>query len=152
MQIMYLYLQLSCINFSQMILTRKSDTLGVLASGLCFIHCIITPVIFVVQCCAIHSVNKAPGWWRALDYFFLVVSFFAVYWSAKKTSKNWIGYSLWITWVLLLAVILNESFGLISLPEIAIYFPAFGLIFLHLYNRKYCQCDDQSCCVETEVK
>jgi hypothetical protein len=24
----------------------------------------------------------------------------------------------------------------------------FSLAFLHLYNKKYCQCDDDTCCID----
>ena len=130
-----------------MVLEQKSDTLGVLSSSLCLIHCLLTPVLFVVQssCCQ----AETPLWWKGIDYVFLIVSFFAVYKSANETSKNWMKYALHACWTILAFVILNERFGLVNLPESSIYFPSLGLVFLHIYNNKYCKCSNDTCCSST---
>jgi hypothetical protein len=80
----------------QLTIIKKSDVLGVLASGLCLIHCIATPFIFVAQTCSASCCSVAPTWWSTIDYVFLGISFFAIYWSVQNTSKNWIKYALWI--------------------------------------------------------
>lgn len=131
-----------------MVLSNRSDSLGVFASGLCLIHCIATPLIFVLQPLAV-SEEAAPLWWKSLDYVFLVISFIAVYWSAKNTSKTWMRSALWISWVALTFAILNEKMELFHLGEISIYIPAVVLIGLHLYNQKYCKCKDEECCATT---
>lgn len=125
-------------------LELKSDSLGSIASGLCLVHCIITPLIFVIQPISVHS-DSAPIWWKSLDYLFLIVSLLAVYWSAKNTTKDWIKYGLWISWILLTAAILNEKLELFHLGELVVYIPAISLIGLHLYNRKYCSCNEDVC-------
>jgi len=127
----------------QLTIIKKSDVLGVLASGLCLIHCIATPFIFVAQTCSASCCSVAPTWWSTIDYVFLGISFFAIYWSVQNTSKNWIKYALWINWVVLLFVILNEKIGVIHIDELAVYVPALCLVGLHLYNQKYCQCNDR---------
>ena len=126
----------------------KSDNLGAFASGLCLIHCIATPFIFVAHTCSA-SCSGAPTWWSIVDYVFIAVSFLAIYWSVQTTSKDWVKYSLWASWAILLFVIINERLELISLMEQAIYVPALSLITLHLYNQKYCQCTDNGCCTTT---
>ncbi len=128
-----------------MILVNKSDSVGALASGLCLIHCVATPFLFVLQPLSV-SEEAAPLWWQSLDYIFLVVSFFAVYWSAVNTSKRWMRYALWISYVVLALAILNEKFEVLHLGEFLTYIPATSLIGLHLYNQKYCQCADETCC------
>ena len=125
---------------------NSSDSIGAFASGLCLVHCIATPFIFIAQTCSATCCHTAPGWWTAIDFLFIGVSFFAVYWSAKHSSKSWMTYSLWISWVLLCFVILNEKIALLALPEASIYIPALALVALHLYNRKYCKCEDDTCC------
>ncbi len=125
---------------------KKSDTLGAFASGLCLIHCIATPFIFIAQTCSASCCSGAPTWWSMMDYLFLGISFFAIYWSVQNTSKNWIKYALWTSWSVLLFVILNEKIELIHLAEQAIYTPALALVGFHLYNRKYCQCAEDGCC------
>ncbi len=124
----------------------SSDTLGAFASGLCLIHCLVTPLIFVVQACTATCCEAGPWWWGMIDYLFLGVSFAAIYYSAKSTSLKWMPAGLYITWGILALVILNESFSVLTLPSASIYFPAIALVGLHLYNRRYCQCHDEECC------
>lgn len=131
------------INFIQ---KNNSDTLGALASGLCLIHCVATPFLFIAQTCSATCCETAPTWWKAIDYIFIVISFFAVYWSSKHSSKTWIINALWISWVLLFLALLNEKFTLVELPETSIYLPAIVLVLLHLYNKKYCRCTKDVCC------
>lgn len=124
-------------------LTSKSDIIGSTASFLCLIHCIATPFLFVAQAEISGHAETHPLWWGLLDVFFLVISYFAVWWSSKTTTKSWIRKALWISWVVLAIIVLNEKLAVIHLPEAVIYLPAVSLIILHLYNRKYC-----SHCVE----
>ena len=42
--------------------------------------------------------------------------------------------------------LVNESIGIFSIPEAATYFSASSLICLHIYNLKYCRCDNEDCC------
>lgn len=121
---------------------KNSDLIGAVASGLCLIHCIATPLLFIAQTCSATCCETSPIWWQWIDYLFLLISFFAVYRSNKTTSKAWIGKAMWISWALLFMLIINERFELISLPELALYLPALALISLHLYNQKYCQCNE----------
>jgi hypothetical protein len=127
-------------------LVTKSDTFGAFASSLCLVHCIVTPILFAIQPIAAQT-EGAPIWWKSLDYIFLIISFFAVLWSAKNTSKTWMKYALWISWLLLTLAIVNEKLELFHLGELVVYIPAVSLIGLHLYNRKYCQCGDEECLV-----
>ena len=90
--------------------------------------------------------SQASLWWSFIDVVLLVVSFFAVFWAAKNTSKHWMKISLYSSWSLLALIILNEQLHVIHLTEYLIYIPAVALIGLHLYNRKYCQCAGDHCC------
>lgn len=121
---------------------KNTDLLGAMASGLCLIHCIATPLLFIAQTCSATCCEASPIWWQWIDYLFLVISFVAVYRSNQTTSKAWVGKALWFSWSLLAFLILNEKMGWIPLPEFAIYLPALSLISLHLYNQKYCKCDE----------
>ncbi|MDT7830827.1 MerC domain-containing protein [Flavobacteriaceae bacterium S356] len=129
-------------------LSTNSDPIGAMASSLCLLHCLATPLIFIIQPLA--AEDAAPGWWKSLDYIFLFVSFFAVVWSVQNTSKNWMRYALWISWIALTVALINEKLELFSLTEFSIYIPAIALVFLHFYNRKYCQCADEECCVNVK--
>ena len=122
------------------------DTIGIIAGMLCTIHCIATPFIFIIQPLSVQN-EAAPLWWKSLDYLFLLISFLAVYQSTKNTAKSWMKYALWISWTLLTLAIVNEKLELFHLGELVVYIPAISLVGLHLYNRKYCQCADETCCV-----
>ena len=125
----------------------SSDMLGALASSLCLVHCLITPFIFVAQAYAASSCESSPFWWSTIDYIFLVISIIAVRHSAKETTLGWMPAALYGSWALLALFILNERFHLLHLSHMLIYLPAIALIGLHLYNRKYCRCEDDQCCV-----
>ncbi|WP_255592536.1 MerC domain-containing protein [Marixanthomonas sp. SCSIO 43207] len=132
-------------------LHSNSNILGSIASGLCLIHCIITPLLFVAHAGHIHEhhAHAHPFWWGLIDLLFIAISLLAVYWSAKNTSKKWLRYALWISWFALSFVIFNEKLSFLSLAEEVIYIPAIALILFHLLNRKYCECSDDTCCVKT---
>ena len=129
-----------------MILSQKSDLYGAAASTLCLIHCMITPFIFVAQTCSMTCCSDAPTWWRSIDVLFLIISFFAIFHSAKFTSKQWIKVCFWSCWFAMFVLIVNENFQWLALPHAGIYVPSLALIFLHWYNRKYCRCAEDSCC------
>lgn len=120
---------------------QKPDTFGAISSTLCIIHCIATPFLFVVHSCCVNT----PTWWKSLDYLFLTISFIAIYQSVKTTSKKYMKYALWICWVALFFVIINEKMQWISISEIFTYIIAFTLAALHIYNLKYCQCKTGCC-------
>ncbi len=132
----------------------KSDYLGAVSSTLCLIHCVATPFIFIAHSALHHDHahdhahgHGAPIWWQAIDIIFLAIAFLAVYQSAKNTSKNWVRYGLWISWALLVLFIINEKFHWAHLAEFWVFFPSLSLVGLHIYNLKYCQCEDEDCCV-----
>ena len=129
-------------------LTSKSDIIGVTASSLCFVHCVATPLLFVAQATTMAVETGHPWWWGTLDIVFLAISFFAVFWSARNTSKRWIKYALWFSWLLLSLIVLNEKFEILHFPEETIYLPSTALVFLHIYNHRFCRNDEDNCCAE----
>lgn len=124
----------------------KSDIYGLFASSLCMVHCMATPLIFVVQASTTRCSEVGPWWWRTLDYLFLVISIISIHHSAKMTSLQWMPKAMYFAWGVLAFLIINESFHALPIPHILVYLPAFGLVFLHLYNRKYCRCETEQCC------
>ena len=130
------------------LILQRPDTFGAIASTLCIIHCVATPFLFVVHSCALSGCESTPSWWNNLDYFFLTISFMAIYHSIKTTSKNFIKIALWVNWTVLLAVIVNEKSQWISLPETITDVVAFTLAVLHIYNLNFCQCKTNKCCVK----
>ena len=127
-------------------LHKDSDTLGIIASTLCFIHCLATPIIFMVPASSLMTSEHISSWWGYLDVIFLGISFIAVYWSSKTTLKLHIKYIFWMLWFALMAIVINEKLEFISLPEFVIYPITLSLVVLHFYNRKYCGCRGEKCC------
>jgi len=125
----------------------KSDLFGVFASGLCMVHCLATPLLFVVQASATCS-DVGPLWWRTLDYLFLGVSFFAIRQSAKTTTAAWMPKAMYTAWIILAFLIFNDSLHALPLPHALIYLPALCLVGLHIYNQRYFSCETEECCVE----
>ncbi|HAA15893.1 MAG TPA: MerC domain-containing protein [Cytophagales bacterium] len=129
---------------------RKSDTLGAIASGLCLIHCLATPLLFVAHAGAHHA--EGPAWWGLIDITLLAVSLAAVVWAVRKTSKNWMKWALSASWLLLALILLNEKAEAFHLAEAWIYLPTVSLIVLHIYNTRYCYCDEDGCCTDSVEK
>ena len=89
-----------------------------------------------------------PGWWQSLNYLFLSLSFFAIYRSVQNSSNFFVRILLYTFWVLLAFLLITEEFEIFHLPEFLTYAAGITLAFLHIYNKKYCQCNDEGCCVD----
>lgn len=121
----------------------ESDLIGASASALCAVHCIATPFLFVAQSCHVEACcTSSPGWWNAIDYAFVGITFAAVFFSARNSAKSWMKYAMYASWVVLTVLIFNEKFSFFPIAEEWKYGCAFALISLHLYNRKFCRCGD----------
>ena len=125
------------------------DTIGIIAGSLCTIHCIATPFLFIAKACSAACCADAPVWWVMIDYLFLFISFFAIFFINKSLSIKWLKASFWGSWTLLLFSILDHSFGIYYLPNNFIYLPSFLIIVLHVYNIKFCNCKNVTCGCET---
>ena len=117
----------------------KADSIGAIASTLCLLHCISTPLIIIAQVGSLGCCDSVPNWWKFVDILFIVISFFAIYNSTRTSSNKLMKVSLWLSWVLLFFIIINEKIAWLPLNESLIYFPAITLTILHLYNRKHYQ-------------
>ena len=129
------------------LITNKSDTLGIIASTLCFVHCLLTPFLFIAHVGDFGDHGGKPFWWSNLDFLFLAISFFAILRSSKVTSKKIMKVLLWTFWALLFLLVINEKNEIIHLPEIIMYAVTITLVILHAYNLKYCTCKKDNCCV-----
>lgn len=131
---------------------NKSDTIGAISSTLCIVHCLMTPILFAVQSLtAVHN-DMAPFWWKNLDFLFITVSLFAIYRSAKNSTNSIVRYGLWINWVVLFFLILNEKVLWLGLSEQITYTSAITLALLHIYNLNFCQCKTENCCNHNQLR
>lgn len=129
---------------------NRPDSLGALAGMLCMLHCFATPFLIIALAGSASLTEEAPAWWISINYIFLIVAFFAVLRSTQTTSRGFMKPLFWASWIVLSFVIVNEQFGWLALPELVTYAAATFLVGLHLYNRRYCQCKTDTCCVENE--
>ena len=125
---------------------QKPDSIGAIASSLCVVHCLVTPLLFIAHTCSLGACDIAPTWWKSIDYIFLFIAFVSIYQSTQTTSKKIMKPLLWGSWTLLFALILNEKVKLFYAAETVTYAAAITLALLHLYNLKYCQCKTDKCC------
>ena len=125
---------------------RKYDSLGALASGLCMIHCIATPFLFIASACTVSCCSATPLWWQWIDYAFLGISLFAVINASKSSANKFIKYGLWISWAGLFLFLLNAKFLWFSLSINLKYIPALSLVSLHIYNLRFGRCKKDECC------
>lgn len=118
-----------------------TDGIGIISGSLCLIHCVATPFIFIAKACSVSCCSDAPLWWQSFDYLFLIISFIAIYFVSKNATNQLLKVAFWLSWAVLLVVILNQSFELFYLPKNLIYVSSFLIITLHLYNIKHNNCD-----------
>ena len=128
------------------LIIKNSDYIGASTSVLCMLHCFATPLIFLSQSAAINISLDITFLWYSLNYMFLLISFIAIYYSVKNSSNFLVKVLLYLFWLLLSALIINEALSIFPVPELYTYISAFSLSSLHIYNLKYCRCDDDECC------
>ncbi len=130
------------------LIIKYSDYVGASASGLCLIHCIATPILFLSQASLISISNEMLFLWQSLNFLFLAISFIAIYYSVKNSSNSYVKILLFLSWLILSCLILIELFEILSIAEFYTYIAAISLSSLHIYNLNYCRCEDDSCCVD----
>ena len=126
----------------------KPDAIGSAASTLCLIHCLATPFIFITQACTMSCCADAPTWWQSLDYLFIVISFFAIFRATQTSTNKFIKIALWISWCLFFFLIVNKTIQLFYINQNVTYATGITLAILHLYNLRFCQCENDECCVQ----
>ena len=135
--------------FQNMKINNKNpDYVGVISGGLCILHCIATPLLFISN--AELAGHGTPIEWQLLNFIFVAISFLAIRTSAKNSSNSTVKVLFYVLWAILFGLIFNESIHIFHLPELATYISAFSLCCLHVYNLKYCQCEDENCCVNNQ--
>ena len=133
-------------------LRPKSDIIGAIASVLCLIHCLATPLLFVVQSGMEHHDDHGhhhghgADWWAFLDVALIAIGLLAIYRTSKTTSLKWLRAALYTFWSILVLIILNEKLHVVHVPHEVIYIPTLALAGLHIYNYRYCECEEEACC------
>jgi hypothetical protein len=126
----------------------NSDYIGAISGILCLIHCIATPLLFLINVELV--TQKTILILQIIGYLFLIVSFLAVLKSAQNSSSYTVKVLFFVFWILLFGLVLNEPLGFFRIPEIFTFLSAFSLSALHIYNLKYCKCEDKNCCTSNQ--
>lgn len=135
------------MEFTQRKLNR-SDLLGAAASGLCAIHCTLTPLLFAAKPILEGTMGEQAhgvGFWAVFDYVFLVLSLAAVWYSARHTSHSTIKWVLWIAWIVFAIGILSEPLEL-AYGKWLMYIGSITLVVAHLQNYRYCRSREDAVC------
>ncbi len=108
----------------------KSDLLGILASSLCLIHCLIGPIVVLLG----YSFMEPDGW-HIWDFIFLMISAIAIFTASRNHTPSWIKKGLWISFAVLSMAIFfshdNLLFNVIS------WIAAAGLVVFHVFNIRH---------------
>ncbi len=118
-----------------------SDWLGAAASGLCAVHCTLTPLFFAAKPALAGTVGEhahGDGLWGALDYIFLILSLLAVWYSARHTTHTALRWILWAAWAVFAVGLLSEPLEL-SFGKWFMYAGSISLVIAHLKNYRHCQ-------------
>jgi hypothetical protein len=117
---------------------KNPDLLGVVASSLCLIHCVLTPFLFFSSVLVVISPHgnegEIPLFWKALEIIFLIISFWSVRQAKRKSLQSWIGYGLYLVWTILAITVISELLHVLFLGDYLKYIAVIVLIILHLYN------------------
>ncbi|MBX2926380.1 MAG: MerC domain-containing protein [Saprospiraceae bacterium] len=125
------------------IISKKSDLLGIFASGLCAVHCAITPLFFAAKPLFDHATSHhhhgaGPWGWAMLDYIFLVLSLLAVWVSTRHTNSRPIKTALWASWVCFAGGLALEIQDM-ALGKWLMYGGSIALIVAHIINLRHCR-------------
>lgn len=106
---------------------KKADILGVVISGLCIIHCIVTP--FIVIALGLTSHNHHPIFsWHGI---FLMLALLALFLSIKGAEKS-IKWILWASFLFMAIGMIFEPYGMFF--KVILYIGSLGLIIGHTKN------------------
>lgn len=117
-------------------INKNSDLVGILASGLCIVHCAIAPVIFAARpLFSGHGHNHTSSLlsWDILDFFFLGLSLVAVIYSANHTRNKLVKLGFWASWLLFAGGLAGEHYALFN-GDWMMYAGSGMLVGLHLIN------------------
>ncbi|AFL82680.1 MerC mercury resistance protein [Belliella baltica DSM 15883] len=123
--------------------TQSADLMGISASLLCLIHCLVFPVfislgfIFSPSENHIHDHNHEHVHfdWHILDYLFILLAIWAVYNAVKSTQSKSIKIALWIAVsIFSIGVILHEIFDWMIIIS---FLSSVGLVIIHVINWKF---------------
>jgi len=118
---------------------KYADAIGMAASGICLVHCILMPFFLTLWLSAGHcTVESCLGDSPIhFDHIFLAFSALAVWLASGHCTKRWLKVLMWVSFVLLSAGILLEP--LVHSAHGLTYPAAVGLLAAHFFNWRSCR-------------
>lgn len=121
--------------------SQSADMMGISASVLCMIHCLVFPVLISFGYMARYSGEHEHEHghdhfhWHWMDYFFIILAIWAVFNAAKNTHSKRIKIALWTAVLIFsVAILLHEwNSWMIAVSVLA----SLALIIIHIINWKY---------------
>lgn len=125
--------------------TSRSDLFGAFASGLCLIHCALTPLLFAARPMIDSAIDAhgyghthGPVFWWMFDFVFLGLSFIAVYFSTRQSGHKLYKTLLWLFFVVFAAGLLSELVHF-EMGIWLMYTGSIGLVITHIKNYRFCK-------------
>ncbi|EAY31499.1 MerC domain-containing protein [Microscilla marina] len=114
-------------------LFKKADTLGIISSFLCLIHCISLPILVSIQPVVGKFIDEELHF---LEYVFVGLSLIAVYFATRSSHvtlrMKWAFYIIFVLFTL--GIFLEDAF--VWLTYLA-YAGSVGLIVMHIINIRH---------------
>lgn len=115
---------------------KNPDLIGILASSLCLIHCVITPFLFLSNFLIVSQTSGGKQevllLWKVLEFGFLILSIWAIYRVTRQKKSVWISFAMYTAWIFLALSVLLELSDVHFFEEQPKYIAAAVLIILHL--------------------
>ena len=117
---------------------KNPDLIGILASSLCLIHCVITPFLFLSNFLIVIETSggkqEVLHLWKVLEFGFLILSIWAIYRVTRQKKTLWISYAMYTAWMFLALSVLLELADVHFFQDNPKYIAAAVLIIVHLYH------------------
>lgn len=116
----------------------QSDYIGIIGSGLCFIHCILTPVVLSAGLFIPSTESESFfSLGHLLELLFVLIAFFAVFNSSSRTPCYEVRMAFWSFFTLFaVGILFHDHFKWMVYVS---YLGSLGLIVTHIINIKNCK-------------
>ena len=124
------------------LIKKYADQIGMAASGLCLVHCLLMPFIMAfwlqTEPCASGGCAEEGGF--NYDYLFILFSAAAVWMASGHCHKAWLKMMMWSCFGLLSVSLFAEPY--VAETHWVTHTAAIGLATAHFLNWRYCrQCN-----------
>jgi MerC mercury resistance protein len=119
------------------LLKKYADQIGIAASTLCLIHCLVFPILMAFWAQHEHDAHQHAEHFLNWDHAFLLFSALAVWTATGRCTQPWLKRTMWTCFAMLAAGVLLEPF--VHYAHLATLPAAVGLAAAHFFNWRYCQ-------------